>query len=260
MTARSLDFDPREIRWIAFDAVGTLLYPDPPVARVYGETARRYGSRLSDDEIRRRFRAAFEQVEEEDFGVSDDTISLASSQPDRLTTNEHRERKRWERIVSIVLDNLAEPENCFAELFAWFGRPSAWRPYPDVEESLRACAAAGFELALASNFDARLHSVCNGRPELAPIKLRVISSEVGYRKPSVYFYGALVEAAGCSPDQILMIGDDEINDVQGAGCADLKALRLDRGAETGGVGVLTSLSDLPGRLGLTHPTKSQVRT
>ena len=233
MTLPLTDIDPREIRCIALDAVGTVLYPDPPVAQVYGQAARRYGSRHTDDEIRRRFRAAFQQVEDEDFGRSDDW-TLA----DQFTTSEDRERRRWERIVSLVLD---DPQACFAELFAWFGQPAAWAVYPDVGDALAACAASGYRLALASNFDGRLHSVCNGQPALAPIQHRVISSEVGYRKPSLHFYRALAAAVGVAPERILMVGDDEANDVLGARRAGLRALHLNR---RGSPDAITSLTDL----------------
>ena len=229
----------RAIRWIAFDLVGTLIYADPPVARVYASVARRFGSRLGEEEIRRRFTAAFQES---------DTAEVRGlgewGAADGLTTDEERERRRWEGIVSRVLDDVAEPEECFAELFGWFGRPSAWAVYPDAAEGLRRCAAAGYRLALASNFDARVHSVCAGHLDLAAIPLRIVSSEVGYRKPSGLFYRALVEAAGCAAHEMLMVGDDETNDLQGARRAGLRAVRVDRSGREGGSGVLTSLAEL----------------
>lgn len=242
MNVGKLEFDVRPIRWIAFDLVETLVFPDPPVARVYASVARRYGSQLREEDVRKRFGAEFRRNDTAEVKGAGDWGSA-----DWLTTDEERERCRWEGIVSRVLDDVAEPEKCFSELFAWFGGPLAWALYSDVPEGLRRCAAAGYRLALASNFDARLHSVCDGHPELASIALRVVSSEAGYRKPSGRFYRALVEAAGCQPHEMLMVGDDETNDLRGARAAGLYAVRLDRGGggrESGVVGSLVELADL----------------
>ena len=228
------ELDVRKIRCVAFDFVGTLVFANPPVAEVYGAVARRYGSGLSDVEIRRRFSEAYRRAELDD-----------SSLAGRMQTNEARERCRWQGIVSSVLDDVADPQQCFAELFAWFGRPNAWGVYPDVAEALCELAAAGYGLAIASNFDGRLHSVCDGHAELRAIPLRGGSSLVGYRKPSLQFYRALTEAARSQPEQVLMIGDDESNDVRGARESGLQAVQLDRAADGGRRDVLRSLAELP---------------
>ena len=47
------------IRVIFFDAVGTLIHPDPPATDVYGAVGCRFGSRLDAAAIKERFRTAF---------------------------------------------------------------------------------------------------------------------------------------------------------------------------------------------------------
>ena len=54
------------IRAIYFDAVGTLIHPEPAAHRVYSEAGRRHGSLLSPEEIRVRFGHAFRRQEEAD--------------------------------------------------------------------------------------------------------------------------------------------------------------------------------------------------
>ena len=54
------------IRAVAFDAVGTLITPDPPVPVAYEAIGREFGSRHSADALRPRFRAAFLAEEERD--------------------------------------------------------------------------------------------------------------------------------------------------------------------------------------------------
>src|SRR5438132_12667033 len=104
------------IRWIMFDAVGTLIYPDPPVARVYHRVARRFGSRLSEDEIGERFR----QV-------------LAAEQAWGMPTSEANERERWRRIVGAVIDDVpASGDVVFQRLWWRFSQPKSWRLFRDV--------------------------------------------------------------------------------------------------------------------------------
>jgi putative hydrolase of the HAD superfamily len=203
-------------QWVAFDAVGTLIHPEPGVAEAYHTVASRHGSRLSADEIAQRFRTVYSEFEEQP--------------PERGETDEERETVKWREIVARVLPDLADPENCFLELFEWFSRPTAWRVYPDVAEALTRLSVTGLRVALASNFDRRLHRVCDGLPGLNTIRVRVVSSEVGWRKPSSGFYRALVSQTGVAPAEIVMIGDSWLNDIAGARQAGLQALWLDRRA------------------------------
>ncbi|MCH8840713.1 MAG: HAD-IA family hydrolase [Planctomycetes bacterium] len=121
-----------------------------------------------------------------------------------------------------LINDVNDPESCFVELFDHFAGPSAWKCFPEVDEVLKTLHRAGYRLAVASNFDSRLDALCDGLPELGPIELRVISSQVGYRKPSLHFYRALAAAADCQPAEILMVGNDFQNDILGAQQAGLQ--------------------------------------
>lgn len=227
-----------QIRCVAFDAVGTLIRPVPSAAEAYHRVARQQGSRLTADEIARRFQQAFRETERGDVDAPDES---------RLATSEALERERWRSIVCRVIDDVADPGVCFDELFAHFASPESWRCFDDVTETLSMLQRIGIQVVLASNFDGRLHSVCDGLPEMRGIMTRVISAEVGFRKPSPRFFAALTQAAGCRTDELLMVGDDRQNDFQGARDAGIAALlvnrRSDRAADEIG-----SLAELTQRL------------
>jgi len=210
---------PPPYRCIAFDAVGTLIHPQPPAGEVYYNAARKFGSQLGLEEITRRFHQVFHEME------SADRLAAADG---GCATDEAREEERWRGIVSRVIDDITDPAGCFAELFAHFSRPEAWRCFDDVAEGLERLHAAGYRLAIASNFDGRLHSVCDVLEGLRPIDLRIISAEVGCRKPARAFFEALVRGAGCEAGEVLMIGDDPANDIDGAREAGLAALLINR--------------------------------
>jgi putative hydrolase of the HAD superfamily len=238
---------PPGTRAVFFDAVGTLIHPEPPAPAVYAEAARRFGSRLDLPSIAARFHTAFCRQEELDHAGG-------------LRTDEAREVARWRAIVAEVLDDVTDPEGCFAFLYAHFARPTAWRCDPEAAAVVAALASRGYRLGIASNFDARLRQVAAGLPGLAPIEFLVISSEVGWRKPAPEFFHQMCALRGefrtsperqrgvslppslalgagrrvvqplpgeLRPDEVLLVGDDPVNDYAGARACGLHALLYD---------------------------------
>ncbi len=215
--------DPRRIRWIAFDAVDTLIKPTPSVSAIYHEVGVRHGSRLSREQVSARFREAFSQSAEANVlacGCREVT--------EPWHTCESRERLRWKEIVDSVLDDVVNRDRCFEELFAHFGQTSSWTCFPEVEATLVELRERGLRLAVSSNFDARLNTVMDGLAALYPIELRVISSQVGHRKPSRRFFESLLLRTGCEPAELLFVGDNPQTDVAAALAAGIPSLRIDR--------------------------------
>ena len=204
------------IEGIVVDAVGTLIEPEPSVARAYAHAALRQGVVVVIAEVKKRFGLYFRNDEvDEQLGP--------------MVTDESMEYRRWRRIVANVLPDLPDPDRAFDELWDHFGRPEAWRCFPDVGPGLAALRAAGFQIRVASNFDSRLRAVAAGLPELAGfVDTLVISSEVGYRKPHAAFYAAACASLGLTSESVLCVGDDPENDVLGAERAGLRGILLDR--------------------------------
>ena len=209
-------------RWIVLDAVGTLIEPTPDVATAYHNVGAKYGSQLSRDEVQQRFRRAFKAAHR-----SDGLPEAAA-----FSTSESEEERFWRAIVSAVFEDVTDIEACFRDLFEHFAQPTSWVCFEDVATTLRLLAARGFQLAIASNFDRRLHLLCDGLAALSGIECRVVSSEVGYRKPASGFFEAVLRLTQARPEDVLMVGDDEANDVIGARQFGLRALHLRRDAET----------------------------
>ncbi|MFO0843884.1 MAG: HAD-IA family hydrolase [Gemmataceae bacterium] len=225
---------PDGVRAVFFDAVGTLIHPEPSAADAYLHFGRQFGCKLPADEIRRRFGAAFSAQER-----------LDSTRGHR--TDEARELARWRRIVAEVLDDVADADGCFRALHDWFARPAAWRAEPGAGEALRRLDALGYAVGIASNFDYRLRGVVAGIDELRWVRRLLISSEAGWKKPSGGFFTRLCELAGSPPSLVLYIGDDLDNDLAGARAAGLRAMLLapgGRGAPLPPEDRLDGLADL----------------
>ncbi len=204
----------KSVHCVAFDAVGTLIYPEPSVSKVYWNAGQQFGSKQTLDQVRAGFQRVFQD--------------MAAGARGDFSTSEVEEKERWKQIVGQVLFDVADLDPCFEMLHAYFAEPTAWRAFPEVAETLQTLEAQGMKIVVASNFDERLHPVCDELPELRPLCERVISASIGWHKPSPNFYRHLIQIAGCPAEQILMVGDDLENDVIAAQANGLQAVWINR--------------------------------
>ena len=204
---------------VFFDAVGTLIRPDPSVAVAYQRIGQKYGCDQPVEVLRRAFHASFAAEEARDAAEG-------------YRTNDARERERWWAIVKAVLPEVRDPEACFAELWDHFARPEHWCIEPATLEVLSHLTRQGLQVGLASNFDDRLLGIVQGMPVLMDhLEAVLVSSQVGWRKPAAQFYAALCRVESgeeeFAPHEVLMVGDDRVNDYEGARAAGLHAVLLD---------------------------------
>ena len=214
------------VRAVVFDAVGTLIHPDPPATVAYYELGRQHGSRLTQDDIARNFRRV---------------LNRHACKP---RTNEQIERGRWRHIVADVFTDLNETESLFSQLWNHFARSSSWAVYDDVPVVLTELNSLGVITAIGSNFDDRLIALA---PELASLdrtRATFVSSQLGFTKPSIEFFRAIEAKLCLHPNQLLMVGDDARNDIEGAAQAGWHSLLLNRGATGNAKGAIQSLREI----------------
>ena len=188
---------------IFFDAVGTLLKPAIPVDETYHFYGNKHGSCISKDSIRNRFYESFKKEELKDLSLD-------------CKTNEARECERWESIVSECFPDLKSTAPLFNDLFKYFSNPSAWELYPGTIPVLKHLENIGINWGIASNFDLRLQSIVKSKVELSNCTWLIISSLIGYKKPSRHFFDHLQKSSGVSYERLLMVGDSPENDIQPA--------------------------------------------
>lgn len=108
---------------------------------------------------------------------------------------------------------------------------------------------------LKGRYTLGLHSNGNSYPELCGLEgyfdFTVFSEECGLEKPDPAFYRVVLERAGCSPGELLNVGDSLHNDVEAAASAGLKSIWLNRSGEIHQTDIdvdfeIRSLSELPG--------------
>ena len=200
----------QETDWIMlFDAVGTLIRPQPDVNFVYLETARQFGSRLNLQEISDRFQIARRRY----FEPTGPVISLL---PGSLISSNQLEYENWKRLVQDVLCDVGPIDAAFEKLWDHFGAPQNWQVYPDVEPCWRRLTDIGLQIGIASNFDQRLEAIVAELAPLSNCQHLFYSSDLGFRKPDPGFYQTIentFETSGsASTTGFVMIGDQLEND------------------------------------------------
>ena len=189
-----------EIKAITFDVGGTLIEPWPSVGHVYAEVAGNHGYLFTPDELNARFRIAW-----------------------KAKQNFRHSRDDWAALVRGTFGT-AESDKFFPELYTRFASAKVWRVFDDVRPALLRLKARGLKLAVISNWDERL------RPLLVQLELIqffdaiVISSEVSHYKPEPEIFREALRILGLPGEQVLHVGDSEVEDVVGARQAGLHSI------------------------------------
>jgi len=131
-------------------------------------------------------------------------------------------------------------------------------PYPDAKSTLSRLKAAGLSICIVSNtcFPGKVH-----RAELARFGLfkyidsYIFSSDVGLRKPHRDIYLKALKKLGLREDEVVFVGDRQLEDVLGPQMAGINAVLVRRShrtyepgltscPEVGGIGALPGLLEL----------------
>lgn len=206
---------------ILLDAVGTVIYPHPSVARVYADVGRRFGSQISESQIAKRFQATFDDTfrRHPPLGVAEDSEA-----------GERDERERWRSVVAKVLDDVpAADTQPFEVLWEHFAQPSAWRVFEDATALLDALNEWQIPFGIASNFDRRLYSIMHSLCGIDEESI-FVSSILGAMKPDAEFYRRVLQQLGLMAHEVLMIGDDWAKDFHAAREVGLRASCVRRSA------------------------------
>jgi putative hydrolase of the HAD superfamily len=132
----------------------------------------------------------------------------------------------------------------FEELWRHFGQPGSWRVFEDVAKAFEGLSSRGFRLGIASNFDSRLREVVAGRAELARCEAVFVSSDLGYSKPDPRFFAEVEGRLGVGSEEILLVGGDGVNDVEGARGARWRVVYLEREGRGSRCGAIRSLVEI----------------
>ena len=126
-------------------------------------------------------------------------------------------------------------------------------PFPESTPVLTELRAAGYHIAVISNWQRGLRAFCEALGFGTQLDAVVASAEVGVAKPDARIFGEACRQLSLPPERVLHVGDTEADDMVGARAAGLHSLWLRREAEGApSPGEIRSLSDVPGYLTSEH--------
>ncbi len=195
------------VRACFVDAAGTLLKPREPVGVTYARAARARGIDADPVVVEQRFRQAFR-----DHAA-------------RGNVQRGDGRAFWSPVVKIACD--ADDDRLVEDLWAHYLDPRAWWIDVQALNVLGQIARTGVKLGIISNWDTRLRILYNRFALDRMFPILVCSAELDVEKPSVEIFRAATTAAGVRPCEAVHIGDDPVNDVEGANRAGLVGLLYD---------------------------------
>src|SRR4029077_16756027 len=206
------------INAIFFDAVGTLFGLTKTVGDHYTYVGREVGLDLDAQNLERAFHAAWKEM------------------PQRAAINGPRENDDkgwWRELVDLVLEQVApslsqfDRDNFFEIAYEHFAEAGVWEVYPEVPSVLEQLQPR-FQLAVISNFDARLRFILQHLGISKFFTHIFISSEIGADKPDPEIFRRALKLVELKPDEVLHVGDDPERDWEAASATGLSTFRLDR--------------------------------
>jgi putative hydrolase of the HAD superfamily len=204
---------------VTFDATGTLFH-GPRRGEIYAEVLGRHGVVVAPGEAERLISLVWQEMG-----------CLAEPGSDRFSSHPEGARGWWARFAGRLCEHLgAPPPSRFAaaELYQRFAHAEAWEVYPEVPEALAALRRQGLRLAVVANWDERLPPLLDELGLAGYLDAVVTSAEIGVEKPDRRIFLAALARLGVSPGEALHAGDRQLEDVEGAVAAGMRALRIVR--------------------------------
>jgi putative hydrolase of the HAD superfamily len=224
------------VRGLLLDAVGTVIRTREPVATVYARVAESYRIHVDRQALESKLAIRLARFAPPSLGgVSSDEIP-------------HLEREGWRDVIREVLGRDAAEGVCFDALFELYGSAGAWQVVPGVPETLDRVRAIGVRVAVVSNMDARLTTVLEELGLAPRLNAIVLPSNCGVAKPDPRIFHTALEHLCVSPDAGLYIGDREVDCVDAARAAGLRALRYDPSEDRRAPNVLATWGELTDHL------------
>jgi putative hydrolase of the HAD superfamily len=207
-------------KWIAFDAAGTLFETADPVEKIYAECFATHGFPLPKATWKKAFRQSFNTTPDPIYPGDGD--------------GEEAERNWWRDLVGCAVESAGiSPdheimEKAFGELFDHYAAGSAWKLFPETETILTSLESKGIGLAVASNFDFRIHRILRELGISGHFDLVLTSADVGARKPSPLILRRLLSETDSTPSNCCLTGDSLHADKGAADAAGIRFFHIDR--------------------------------
>ncbi|MEA5571690.1 HAD family hydrolase [Calothrix sp. UHCC 0171] len=208
---------------IFLDAVGTLFGVKGSVGEIYSQVAREFGVHANPEILNQAFSSQLKVAPPATFPDVEDMQDIPQHEFEWWYAIAH---KTFEQAG--VIQQFADFDTFFSELYIHFGTGEPWFVYADVIPALTNWRKKGIQLGIVSNFDSRLFSV------LQALELRdyfdsiTISTQVGAAKPDPKIFGIALAKHNCPAESAWHVGDSKNEDYHGAKAVGMRGVWLHR--------------------------------
>ncbi|MDX6650410.1 MAG: putative hydrolase of the superfamily [Solirubrobacteraceae bacterium] len=221
------------MRAVLLDALGTLLYLEPPAPPLRRELAAR-GVEVDEETAGAALRAEITYYRAHNLEGSD-RAALAGLR---------------RRCAGVLRDALGEAGRALTVEAVEEALLAALRftPYPDALPALERLRAAGLRLVVVSNWDVSLHDRLAEAGIAARVDGVIASAELGAAKPDPAIFRHALTMAGVAAAEAVHVGDSPAADVAGARAAGIEPILIVRApaaAPAEPVRTVASLAELP---------------
>lgn len=226
-------------RAVLLDMGDTLVQLAPSLNAAYHRAVAASGGRLDEDHLARSFAEVVRETDERNRHAG-------------FVADEAYDRELWRDFNSRLLQRLEVAEHLWDaahnEIEAAFVDPANFVIFPEVHDVLGELRAAGYRLAVCSNWSWHLDTLCDRLDLARYFEQIVISARVGFAKPHPAIFRHALDALNVPPEAVVHVGDNPIADVGGALGVGIRPVLLDRTGRDAAVEVahrIATLRDLP---------------
>lgn len=168
-----------------------------------------------------------------------------------LTRSQAQADAFWERITKDWCREVGWPQTHVPELLAvadrmMFGpETKLFTMFDDVLPCLERLQCEGYRMVVVSNWDMTLHRVLRTFGLTRYFEFVLASMEEGVEKPDPRLFHIALERLGLAPEEVAHVGDNPLDDLQGARAVGIKAFLVDRSRQDSVGPLLKGLYDLP---------------
>jgi len=156
----------------------------------------------------------------------------------------------WKELTGDWLARQNAPETALDEVIAISGRRiyDCFELYADVEPALDMLKAQDIPVAVISNWDYSLHRILRKLGVYDRFDAVIASLEEGPEKPDPRLFQLVLDRFGVAADEAVHIGDNPLDDLEGARDVGMKALLLDRSRTEPSFPIISDFSQLEAAL------------
>ncbi|KAI9068052.1 HAD hydrolase subfamily IA REG-2-like protein [Trametes sanguinea] len=206
------------IRLVTFDALHTLVTPRLPIYVQYAQTFEPYLGALDPDALKRAFKTALKQVQQEQPVYRGGAHDWWRDVIRRTAVGAGADPKAVDASLGEIVPRLLKR----------FSSREGYKLFDDSLPTLKKLRELNIRTGLISNTDARMRAVIKDLDLIPHLDTVLLSEEEGVEKPSCEIFRRACDRMGIQPHETVHVGDELECDYHGAKACGLEALLVRR--------------------------------